>query len=722
MPSLQGAQGGVHVLVEGGRRAERVGSNRDPCPRCRLGYGVRPSVQSRLLIVTACLALAGCWSRDTAAPGALEPLKLADTVAAAMGRPTHMEIVAGVIRPTLPGVHTDWMLPAERRATVTRDAGGFEVSFPCSEVLTGRPAVFIVMLGGDATLVRPFGCPSSPDTPARVRLPGDADPSNKGWLVQGLEQAKIETPHIELRHGARLRVALGISPLPALTHGLALALRTGDRGSARFRIAAENGAGQTATVLDRRLDPSARAEDSAWVSVDLDLEPVRRALGPDVRLRFEAEADDATTFPVWGDPTVVWPPTDRSTTPPRRNVVLVSLDTLRADRLGMYGARRPTSPTLDALAARSTVFETVIAPAPWTLPSTTSMMTGLHECVHGMTGTIGKSFPPGLVPLAQRLRDRGYATAAVTEDAFVDAAAFTRGFGYYRDNRTTGGQVSETVARALEWLRSEATEPFFLFVHTYQTHDPYFAAPPFAGMFASDAAANGAPGADAAKLATYDAAVRYTDAAIVPLLDAVTGGERGERTVLAITSDHGEAFGEHGYTGHGRTLHEEVLRVPLLVWGPGLVAPGRRVPGLVGVIDVTPTILDVLGLPVPPDLTGVSLAPQLRAGAEPPPVPARALFSENSLHGIQRLAIRWPDWKATWEGAGLTIVDLARDPTEHTVDGTGPRTTEAAAVRARFEAECERLRTLLETAGAAQTVPVPDPHRERQLKALGYVE
>jgi arylsulfatase A-like enzyme len=279
------------------------------------------------------------------------------------------------------------------------------------------------------------------------------------------------------------------------------------------------------------------------------------------------------------------------------------------------------------------------------------MMTGLHQCVHGMTGSVGRPFPPGLRPLASRLRDAGYATAAITEGGFLDAAAFVRGFGYYWETRDGDDRVRRTVAQAERWLHDDATEPFFLFVHTYQTHEPYFAAAPYDTMFAEVDGGGAVAAAEAASdqhlLTKYDAAVRYTDASIAPLLDTLRARPGGSRTLLVITSDHGEAFGEHGYTGHGRTLHEEVLRVPLLVWAPGLVAAGRRVPGLVGVIDVAPTILDLLGLPVPGGLTGVSLAPQLHPG-ETPPLPERILFSENTLHNIYRLSPR-AAWKAMYE-------------------------------------------------------------------------
>ncbi len=675
------------------------------------------------LLALCGLLLAAC-SRDAPGPPDLEVRRLADE--AAVGRPVAREQIDGVLRPVLPATHVEVLAPPP--SVRAAGDGGSEATVRCPAPLAGRPVLLFVgsKAAADAglePLMRRLRCPASAGAPMTVALPAYPGIEQAVWLVRGLTVDHTQSQALHLVAGARLRAHLGVAPAVPGT----------PTARGRFRVLAIGAGGRRAPVLDRRLDPVAAPADARWVPVDVDLEPVRRVLGPDVRLVFGARADDAgdaAGFPIWGDPEVVWPRARGGAPRPARNVVLISLDTLRPDRLGLYGARRPTSPALDALAADATVFETVIAPAPWTLPSHTSMMTGLHACVHGMMGTIGHPFPAGLRPLAQSLREAGYATAAVTEDGFVDATAFVRGFGYYHETRDGDDRVRRTVAQAEAWLRDEATEPFFLFVHTYQTHEPYFSPPPYDAMFTTVEGPSGpVPLAQAAPaeaaLAKYDAAVRYTDASIAPLLDAIRAAPRGDRTVLIVTSDHGEAFGEHGYTGHGRTLHEEVLRVPLLVRAPGLVASGRRVPGLAGVIDVAPTVLDLLGLPVPPDLTGVSLAPALRPG-DATPLPPRLLFSENGLHDIRRLAIRSARWKAMFDNDQRTIVDLEHDPTER---GDAPVaetvTREVEAARARFEDDCRRQKAALEAAAAAQApepMGLPDAGRQRQLRALGYVE
>ncbi len=675
----------------------------------------------RRFAVLATALLLGACSREPG-PVARETRRLADEIAAAAGRPAAaLEEIRGVRRIVLQPAVAEALLPAVHGLDIEEAGDHVEVSFRCPAALRGRPVA--VAAGAAEALVSWSGvvsgrgrCPDGAGTPLRIRLPRLDGGAGALWIVRGLPQDRTDVPAITLHPGARLRTALGLLPL----------MPAAPLAAADFRVTATNATGQSATVLERRLDPRAAPADGDWVDVDLDLEPVRHTLGPEIRLTFEAadvggEAGPAT-FPVWGDPTIEWLPADG--VPPRRSVVLISLDTLRADRLGTYGARRPTTPALDALAAESTLFETAIAPAPWTLPSHTSMMTGLPECVHGMSGTIGKPFPAGLVPLAQRLRRAGYATAAFTEDGFVDATSFTRGFAYYRENRSGVDRAPTTVAHALEWLRTHSAQPFFLFVHTYQAHEPYFAAPPYADMFADRHDTDGLRAVNPQDLAKYDAAVRYTDAAITPLLEALRAAPDNDRTLLVVTSDHGEGLGERGYVGHGRSLHEEVLHVPLLIHAPGLVATGRRVPGLVGVIDVTPTILDLVGLPVPAGITGTSLAPQALASARPAPVPERALFIENNLDHY-RLAIRWPRWKATWDDGGPVITDLEHDPAERAPVRDEARAGAAAAERERFEQMCQRERAELEAAGAALQVPqpaLPDPARERQLKALGYLK
>jgi arylsulfatase A-like enzyme len=469
-----------------------------------------------------------------------------------------------------------------------------------------------------------------------------------------------------------------------------------------------------ATLLDRTVAGGPRA----WQDVVLPLGGLAGQGG--VRLAFHAASSGAHAWPVmplWGDPTVF------DVAPRRRerpNLVLVSLDTLRADRLGCYGARRPTSPTLDRLAAEGTLFESAITAAPWTLPSHLTMLTGAYPCVHQLvTRAIVRRPTPGLASLAQHLRGAGYVSAAFTEDGYLLPGVFQPGFDLFSYAAASADGVAQRVREANGWLERNAGSPLFLFLHTYQVHAPYQSPPPYAGMFRDGAAAEGG-----AALDDYDAALRYADAALASLLATVERLGIADRTVTIVTSDHGEAFGEHGITLHGNSLYEEVLRVPFVWHGPGLVAAGRRVADVVSLADVVPTVLDLLALPMPALVQGKSLAPLLEPGRTAGPAAGRVVFSEN-LQGDDAFVARSAEWKAAFDanGALRRIHALGPDPGERTATSGSAFSAAAAAARAGFTAECERLRAQLPSAAAAPVVSAPpDPEHEQRLRALGYVE
>ena len=648
-------------------------------------------------------------------PGDLASRPLADQVATALGIVPPLVTIDQISRPGLPPlpsliVHSP-LAPAARRTP----EGGLEIPVRCSDALRGLRAAAFVMTPTDVPVER-FRCPAAAGEPILLRLPGvTEDPSRVIALVQPLAPYRVKTPPVTLHPGTSLRVAIALLQTGPLERS----------GHPRARIVARNAAGRTATVLDRRFDWAATPADRHWVDMRVDLDPVREALGSEVRLGFESSADQRAAYPVhpiWGDPVLAWPAADA--TEKRWNVVLVSLDTLRADRVGSYGWPRKGTPVLDRLASEGTRFDTVVAQAPWTLPSHATMLTGFYPCVHGLTGSLGHPLPAGIVPLAERLRAAGYATAATPEDIFFDPAAFARGFGFYHENHSNDPiRMPVTVGFAVDWLRTQATTPFFLLVHTYQAHEPYFAPPDVRAAFGAPAQTVGTDAPREQQVAQYDAAVAYTDASLAPLLDALDEIGVRDHTIVVVASDHGEALQEHGYTGHGRTLHEEVLRVPMIWRAPGLIGAGRRVTGEVGVIDFMPTLLDLLGIPPGAQLQGRSLASLLRPGG-PTSAPAdRVLFAENSLEFYRRAA-RWNDWKATFENGGVQIVDLLRDPAEMSPGAPADRVAEAERAAADFEHECARARAAVEQAGAGEPlapfVP-PDEATLRRLRALGYV-
>lgn len=337
-----------------------------------------------------------------------------------------------------------------------------------------------------------------------------------------------------------------------------------------------------------------------------------------------------SAFAFWHDPAVYGRKPDES----RLNVVLVSIDTLRADHVGAYGYKRPTTPNLDALARESAVFLNTFAPAPWTLPSHVSLLSG-QNCLTHRVYYESDAIDPNTPLLAELLRDRGYACAAFTGAGFVSSSfGFSRGF--YEFDQGQGALGSETLAaeaakKAVGWLKTHADRPFFLFLHTYQVHHPYKAPPPYDTLFLGpdpkwrrwDFSKDHGGRPNIFKplpeserqniIGLYDGGIRYTDEALLkPLVETLK--ERGllDRTLLIVTSDHGEEFFEHGGWAHTRAVYDESIKVPLIIRFPGGRWAGRRAP-VVRLTDIAPTVLEALGIPFDEDrFDGRSLFPVLR--------------------------------------------------------------------------------------------------------------
>jgi arylsulfatase A-like enzyme len=670
---------------------------------------MRASIRRSLLCAAA--ALGACAGGERPAQTLLVTHRLADEVAQARGESEAATANVGdvtryvPIAPVVQVVHP----PAGESPDMTADSEGvLRIGFRCPPALAGRPAVAQVILPSwsrDDVITCPRDAGASLPLAVGGRRPGER--VGVIVLVRGMPADRAETGWLRVPPAAVLRVALGgADPAPAA-----------EATPTRFRLLGESRQGARVTLLEETLDPARRADDRTWRDFEIALDAVG---DDDLRFVFESEAAGAGTrpaFAVWGDPLVL----GRAPGPAPPNVVLVSLDTLRPDALGCYGRARPTSPALDRLAREGTLFEVAVAPAPWTLPSHLTMLTGLHGCVHGLEkGGLGHRLSPGIRPLADFLRAHGYATAAFTENAYMEAAVFQRGFGLYRANASSDpAKVEDTVASARTWLAAHAQVSFFLFVHTYQTHGPYSSPASYRAMFASSE--EPAPTA-AWPSPVYDAAVRYTDTSLAALFADVDQLGLAERTLVVVTSDHGEAFGEHGHHGHGKSLHEEEVRVPFIWRGPGRVAAGRRVGDLVGLIDVTPTILDLVGIEAPPGLTGRSLVPWLATGGPAPVATPRTLFSENRLRTPQ-LAVRTERWKAIFENGTRRLFSLATDPGEDRPVHDGPELEEALRMRERFEADCQQQRaTVGHDAAPLPSLLPPDPQQQERLRALGYVE
>jgi len=336
-----------------------------------------------------------------------------------------------------------------------------------------------------------------------------------------------------------------------------------------------------------------------------------------------------------------------SATDPTPNVLLVSIDTLRADRLGCYGYGRDTTPALDRFAREHAVrFAHAVAEAPWTLPSHVTMLSGLHPLTHGVR--LPDQAPSEEVALlAERLRGSHY-SFAITDGGWISEHwGFARGFDSFQGRDQ---DVDRSVEEVLEYVRHRRDKgSWFGFLHTYDVHCPYDPQPPYAGRFRSpDAEAIevagrcGNPDFNAMHLTSgqarylsdrYDENVRRVDDALAKLFAALDALDLWKSTVVIVASDHGEEFLEHGQIGHERTLSAEALAIPLLVAAPG-IAP-RVVEDVVGLADVVPTVLELTGRSREGRLDGRSLVPLLRG--EPDAGRADCVLSELAWQ-VERVA------------------------------------------------------------------------------------
>jgi arylsulfatase A-like enzyme len=294
--------------------------------------------------------------------------------------------------------------------------------------------------------------------------------------------------------------------------------------------------------------------------------------------------------------------------PPQFNVLLVTLDTTRADRLGCYGYTDAHTPALDSLAAQGVLFERAFTPAPVTLPAHASLLTGLVPPVHGVRDNGIYRLRDEAVTLAELLGDAGMVTAA-TVAAYVLASRFglAQGFSHY-DERLKGQlgkpaafyverPAEEVTDAALGWLEKRNDKKnFFLWVHYFDPHSPYVPPARF------DSLCPGRP---------YDGEIAYMDSQLGRLLGALRSDGQYENTLVVVVGDHGEALGEHGEPTHGIFLYNSTVRVPLIVKFPAGEHAGGRVDANVSLVDIFPTVLERAGLSVPSGIQGRSLLPLL---------------------------------------------------------------------------------------------------------------
>ncbi|HED66795.1 MAG TPA: hypothetical protein ENJ09_14720 [Planctomycetes bacterium] len=404
---------------------------------------------------------------------------------------------------------------------------------------------------------------------------------------------------------------------------------------------------------------------------------------------------------------------------PARNLVLISIDTLRADRLGSYGYDRGTSPELDAFAERGALFEDVVTECSWTLPAHMTMLSGLAPPQHGVIRP-ELGLGAGTELLAQRLAAAGFRTFGATEGGFVSRRyGFARGFERFDDEQTSLAE-SLTDARAfLVRMRREGAARSFLFVHTFAVHCPYEPDPATAALFHSPdaepvetAGRCGNPDFNHMELTVgeirtisdlYDAEIRDADAVLGEFLRWLDAEGFAETTLVVVTSDHGEEFGEHGRIGHEGTLHREVLGVPLILVGPGI--PHGRFDRPAGLASIVPTLLAALGLPS----GGPSLFDdQARAVSE--------RFSSISWKG-RAVSVVTEEWHLILDEENGEVRLYRRADVGEEVDLARSRPDLVADLRACAEAYAASRRV-----ENAVLLDAPNPRERVRLGELGYAE
>ena len=460
-----------------------------------------------------------------------------------------------------------------------------------------------------------------------------------------------------------------------------------------------------------------------------------------------------------------------STAPPGApNVLLVSIDTLRADALGAYGNAAARTPALDRVAAEGVTFEQAISPAPWTLPALASVMTGLYPRHHGAGAIANRRDPlgrtplaPGVTTLAETFARHGYRTHAIVTNPYLLArSGLAAGFESYENltflseamitgranaaqwlldhvapQLVVGDRGVEVSDWAVRWLEHVGTDrPFFLWLHYIDPHGPYGGTPgsrhkSFRGDSSFGSAAShdlllDGRSPDPVRLrsgevrlddqgkrtmrALYDGEVAEVDRQVGRVLAALDRRGLASGTLVVCVSDHGEEFWDHGGVEHGHTLYDELLHVALLLRWPGHLQAGLRVPGVASSVDIAPTVRELARLPAGHPSDGVSLVGSLRGAPSPP----RAVLSENLLFAEERVAVRTDTAKLIrWANGKEEAYDLRRDPAERRdlagVDGF------VVPLEATFD-ETERAMAPAVTPVAGHDLPAA------ALRALGYVD
>lgn len=557
-----------------------------------------------------------------------------------------------------------------------------------------------------------------------------------------------------VRSPSSLAYSLRVPASAQLHFGLGVA----QKGRVTFRVLADG----TAVYSNTAADPQ------TWVDAGVDLSSWA---GREIKLTFETRSESPGAVAFWANPLLAG-----NSAPKRPNVLIYMIDTLRPDHASLYGYGRETTPYLKKFGAQAAVFDDCQVQATWTKPSAASLMTSLYSFTHGIRRD-DDTIPGGAATLAERLRAAGYVTASIIANPLAGRlSGLQRGFDYVSEWQAVARRIREPEDAAtdsaavnrvlLPWLEQHRNEPFFVYAHATDPHAPYRAPKAFEEKFA-DPAETPEFDRDFTKLRKmalrlgggfavsralclkggidpdrfnrraferYDAKILRNDASFEQLRAKLQDLRILENTLVIVVSDHGEEFWEHGWTGHGQSLYEELARGVLLISNPKLIAP-RRISAPVQLIDVMPTVLDLLGLAIPAAVEGQSLEPLLKGRPfqrRGPVVTSRfahpysqhdELAPENHIDSFALLDANWKlIYREKAKQAGMNRVELYdrradRGDTQD-VAGTNPRQVDRMMTELGGWIDAQkRIRSTLGGSGKAAV----DRRTLDRLRTLGYL-
>lgn len=514
--------------------------------------------------------------------------------------------------------------------------------------------------------------------------------------------------------------------------------------------------GRSRELLGIELDRADIADERSWQHARVDLMELAGQRGT-LRFSCAGERDELTTL-LLSNPTLAVP-----ADPERPNVIILVIDSLRADGLGLYGNERNPSPNIDALANESVVFDRAHSTAPWTLPSTATLFTGMLPDHHGV-GMIRKrstTFRENTQLVPEHFKDAGYATAAVTDNRLIAAdRGFSPGIDHF-DERSLRGGLNHGGGRvtrlALQWLERHSDENFFLYLHYFDPHWPYQAPAPYTEKYISpqmheqmtndliregnltkirrsqgriDRAFNMTDPKSRLSVeylrALYDAETSYSDSEIGKVLDYLRTTDAWDNTLVLITADHGEEFGDHGWLGHGHTMYEELLHIPLLIRFPDGTGAGERIDAPVSNQDFAATVLGASGLPMLSNegFSSFDLHDALRSGrleSRGPLFASGPGIDENKglpgKHGPAQMMLQWPQKLIySLDTQLLELYDLRIDPHELAPDTPESEPELIDEMLIRLDNALRRPE------GWEEGVTKMSPQLEAELRALGYVD